>query len=541
VARFYIAHEFGHHRLHSVKASCGDDDLDAWTPAEPEESAVGEGDAYSPKQRSEAQANLFAREFLIPRDKLRARCELEKINASALGVELGIPENLVLQQMADALLLPDEPPRQPRKPVPEPDPSQLEAIAAPAGPRQVRAGPGTGKTRTLVSRIGYLLDHGEKPTSILALTYSNESSQDLALRIRAAVGEPSAGIWTGTFHAFGLELLRRYWAEIGPNDVPKLLDRSEALFLLEELLPELDLNFYLDLYEPLRALKSVLGAIGRAKDELCGPQQYFELASAMSSSPQNHTEAAAKALEVAQVYRIYDEALRSRGLLDFGDLISRTVELMRSRPPVASEIRGEFRHVLVDEYQDVNHASGELLRELVEPGQGPWVVGDVKQSIYRFRGASPLNMSRFESRFPGAQHTDLEVNYRSGGKIVRTFEAFGLKMQSAHLSTTKPLKAHRGDNSGRVDFNVATTREAEYEGIAQRITAHEASGGALRDNAILARSHTTLVKLSSHLERAGIASLYFGDFFERSEIRDLLCLLSVASERDGVGLVRVGQ
>jgi DNA helicase II / ATP-dependent DNA helicase PcrA len=132
----------------------------------------------------------------------------------------------------------------------------------------------------------------------------------------------------------------------------------------------------------------------------------------------------------------------------------------------------------------VNHASGELLRELIEPGQGPWVVGDVKQSIYRFRGASPLNMSRFESRFPGAQHTDLEVNYRSGGKIVRTFEAFGLKMQSAHLSTTKPLKAHRGDNSGRVDFDVATTREAEYEGIGSpKVATYRPSPPAVRSRA----------------------------------------------------------
>ncbi len=543
IARFYVAHEYGHHRLHDAQASCCDDDLDAWTPAEPEGSVVGENDAYSPKQRTEAQANLFAREFLLPRAKLKVRCEGGGISAAKLATELGLPLNLVLQQMADALLLPDDPPDMAAKPPLAPDPSQLEAITAPAGPHQVRAGPGTGKTRTLVGRIAHLIETGEDPLSILGLTYSNASAQDLGLRVRAAVGSACPSIWTGTFHAFGLELLRKYGEEIGlPADL-KPLDRSDELFLMEELLPELGLSFYLDLHEPLRSLKAVLNAIGRAKDEMCGPTRYFELATGMEAKAGSEAEieAAARALEVARVYAVYEEALRDRGLLDFGDLILRPVELLRARPAIAAEVRGRFRHVLVDEYQDMNRASGRFLAELVEPAKGPWVVGDIRQSIYRFRGASPLNMTRFAAEFPGAEHTDLAINYRSGGRIVRTFELFGKSMTCAPLASATPLSAHLGDNAGEVAFDVAITREAEAEGLAQRIRQRTANGGRTGDHAILGRSHSTLARIAAHLERAGVPCLYFGDFFERPEVRDLLCLLSVAGEPEGVGLMRLGQ
>ena len=160
------------------------------------------------------------------------------------------------------------------------------------------------------------------------------------------------------------------------------------------------------------------------------------------------------------------------------------------------------------------------------------MVGDVRQAIYRFRGASPLNLERFDQDFPGARTQLLRVNYRSGGKIVRTFEAFG---------GGSPLIASRGENLGIVDLKVATTFPAECEGIATSILTQVANGGSFRDHAILARSHTTLARLARHLEMRGVPCLYFGDFFERPEIRDLLALLQLVSEPTGVGLVRVAR
>lgn len=534
---FVLAHELAHARLHRDADPCHEDDVDPWTPAEPEESALGESDAYSPKQRREAQANVFARELLLPRLKLRDRFLEGDITASAIAVELEVPENLVLQQLADAILLPDDALPKARPPEPDPDPSQLKAVTAPMGPHQVRAGPGTGKTRTLVSRIKHLIEHDEPASSILALTYSNGSAQDLAVRIRASLGEASTGVWTGTFHAFGLELQRLYWN--GPNDAPYMASRSDQLFLLEELLPKLSLNHYLDLYEPLRSLKAVLGAISRAKDELCSPEQYEVYA---ARTAQRDPDAGAKASEVARVYAIYQAEMRDRGWLDFGDLIAGSVELLSSNHEALGWVQSKYQNVLVDEYQDTNHASSVFLDKLAPAGRGPWVVGDVRQSIYRFRGASPLNMAKFRQQFVGADQTDLEINYRSGGRIVSIFETFGSSMNLPSEDGPAPrLIPHRGTDTGAVAYNVASTREAEFEGIAGRIRARTSEGDAYRSHAVLARSHTTLSRLADQLEKNGIPALYFGDFFERSEVRDMLSLLSVVAERDGIGLFRVGQ
>src|SRR5258708_4350291 len=211
---FHLAHEYGHFWLEEVQVRCGAADLDLETPAEPEISLVGEADAYSPKERAEAQANLFAREFLLPRGKLRSLSASGGFDAAQIATLVGVPVDLVLQQLADALLLPDEPAEASASEVePAPDKTQLKAIQADQVPYRVGAGPGTGKTRTLVGRVKWLVEQGEDPKAILVLTFSNFASQDLSRRIRAELHEKATGIWVGTFHAFGLELLRKYGPE----------------------------------------------------------------------------------------------------------------------------------------------------------------------------------------------------------------------------------------------------------------------------------------------------------------------------------------
>lgn len=544
VAQFHIAHEFAHHWLEEVGASCSLAELDPMVPAEPEMSCVGDQDSYSPKERAEAQANLFAREFLVPRDKLKRRCERDGIDADRIADELGVTVDLVMQQLADALLLP---PESDEESVPrvesDPDRSQNEAITAGDEPRLVRAGPGTGKTRTLVGRVKHLIQRGESPSTILALTYSNLSAQDLATRIRNEIGEAATHVWSGTFHAYGLELLRKYGHVLGFEGEPKLLDRTDCLVVLERLLPQLDLNHYLELHEPILKLRSILGAIGRAKDEIASPEDYMRCATSMREEARDDIaiEKAEKAIEVARVYDIYQAELRNLRAVDFGDLVALPVKLLRENREIREEIQNEKRHILVDEYQDMNRASALLLRELCVVGRGPWVVGDVRQSIYRFRGASPTNMTRFPEEFPGAKGTDLEVNYRSGGKIVRAFESFGQTMAVGAKTPTPKLTAFRGDEVGEINYNVAKTREAEAHGIAKAILARVNNGLRFADHTVLARSHTVLSRLATELEASGVPCLYFGDFFERPEIRDLLSVLSVASEPKGVGLLRVAQ
>ena len=544
LAAFYVAHEFAHHWLDQALTHCRSVDLNVAIPAEPEMSLVGEPDAYSPKERDEAQANLFAREFLLPRDKLLRLSSREIFDAERIATDVGVPMELVMQQLADALLLPaDRADAEETRAEPSPDRTQTQAIEPGQGPRRVRAGPGTGKTRTLVGKVKRLVDDKEDPKSILVLTFSNFSAQDLSVRIRAAVGQPATAVWTGTFHAYGLELLRKYGVELRLPINLRLLDRTGSLMLLEELLTDLGLNHYLDLFEPLLKLRSILALIARAKDELATPERYRELALEMIAAAhgEEEREAGELALEVARAYEVYERALRTRGLVDFSDLIARPVELLRMRPDIRTAIRTEKRHVLVDEYQDMNRASALLLRELVETGCGPWVVGDVRQSIYRFRGASPLNLARFGDDFPDEKTTDLGVNYRSGGRILRTFEAFGAGMATGSLAPSPTLEPHRGESAGRVDFEVAATAQAEFQGIARTILSDVEHGGSFTKHAIIARAHTTLARLARHLERSGVPCLYFGDFFERSEIRDLLSLVSVVSERDGIGFFRSAQ
>jgi superfamily I DNA/RNA helicase len=535
---FHVAHELGHHDLHRQKVACQSEDIDPTTPASPTASLVGDEDDYNPKERMEAQANLFAREFLLPSDKLRDLCAAKPTNALELTATLGVSRELVRHQMADTFLLPTPDERAKRShPPTTPDKSQQEAAEAPLGPVLVRAGPGTGKTKTLVSRIRHLLDTGVAPDRILALTYSNDSSVDLADRVRNAAPEQAALIWAGTFHAFGLELLRKFGSRIGlPMDV-RLLDRAASLLKMETLLSELKLDYFLDVYEPLRGLKGVLNAIGRAKDELCSPTRYAELAEAMKIDGASESDAA-KAAEVAHAFAVYDAACRKDGVVDYGDLIARSVELLTLHADVREQVRSTYEHILVDEYQDMNAASRQLLKLLVGKGRGPWVVGDVRQSIYRFRGASPLNITRFSSDFDDAKVLDLGTNYRSYREVVDTFGAFGKTMAGASLASGADLHAERGPG-GSIEYRIAATREAESNGVAETIAAHIAAGGRARDHAVLGRSHSILVRIAEQLEHCHIPCLYFGNFFERPEIRDLLSLLSVASEFQGVGIVRL--
>ena len=217
------------------------------------------------------------------------------------------------------------------------------------------AGPGTGKTRTLIGRVSHLVDDGSDPHSIAILTFSNLSAQDLATRLRLAIGEKATGLWVGTFHAFGLELLRKQGPAIGLSENIRLIDRSASLDLLLELLPSLQLKHFLDLNEPLRRLGSIAYLISRAKDELVTPDEYERAARAwLPDAP----EEAEQALEAARAYAIYDKTLRERGWVDFGDLIARSVELLREHPAITAQVREQYAHVLVDEYQDMNRASG---------------------------------------------------------------------------------------------------------------------------------------------------------------------------------------
>lgn len=389
------AHEIGHACLHVEHLFCDDADI-AGAVAQPSHVPSSKVGDYGPNERRELEANVFARELLLPREFCR-RLHIEQgMSVKDICSATSLPARLVKQQLLDALLLPpqSEPPLEsPSTGAAGLDHTQKKAVDHRSTPFQLIAGPGTGKTRTLIARIVDLVEKRELPESILVLTFSNKAATEITDRLKTALGEKARRVWVGTFHSFGLDLVRRYYDQLDLPPDPPIYDRSDSIDALEELLPVLPLQHYYSLSDPARVLKDVLVAISRAKDELIAPKAYRDLGERMrvdasDSSDPAAQEAAAKSLEVAVIYDEYQKMLQSHGAVDFGDLVMRPALLLANNEVIRQQVQERHRHVLVDEYQDVNFASVQLLKGIVGDGNRLWVVGDPRQSIYRFRGAA---------------------------------------------------------------------------------------------------------------------------------------------------------
>lgn len=532
-----VAHEIGHFHLHHDPQNevtgrphgLGGDPVD---------SGAGKVEGYSPHERKEVQADIFAGELVCPGNWLREEFIGKNRRPEAIAKELGLPLSLVMNQMVRAVLLPplsSAPEAEPLV-VHELDESQQTAVMWDGGPLLVEAGPGTGKTRTLVRRIQHRLEKESNPASFLALTFSRKAAEEMRERIAAMNPDASIEMWVGTFHQFGLELVTKWPLQSGRTSNVRTLDQTGQLELLEANLEKLPLRHFQNLYEPAYELVPVLRVISRCKDELITPDQYQTAAEEFKRTAQtaDEIEDADRALEAAAIYRIYEEELKKADAVDFGDLIGLAVKLVKHHPEVQAYVAG-FKHILVDEYQDVNFASAELLRALTATGTDVWVVADPRQSIYRFRGAEPSNVSSFEAVFGGRRHA-LANNYRSQAPIMNAFARFSGTMGGGRMAGA--WKPTRG--AGRpVTVTSAPTLSAEGEAIQSKIEELREAGIPYAEQAILARSHLTLGRVTGILEQLGVPLLYLGDLFERPEIRDLLSLVSIDAERGGVGLVRV--
>lgn len=557
---FDQAHEYAHFWLGDDGCICGEADLN-WEASEdsaPLGAARVEG--YGPHQRRELKANVFAREFLLPGDRLREQFLAGK-GADYIADEVGMPAGMVFHQMTRALLGPEL--REPEPVAAQPRVSDVSLVssqrkaARAKGPILVDAGPGTGKTRTLVGRVACLLDEGKIPSSsILALTYSNKAAEEMYSRVTSAIATDASQMWVGTFHAFSLELVRTYHTQLGISAKPTIVDPLEAQLMLEQSLGRLELNNYRSLRDPAANIRHILRAISRAKDELVGPRLYARLArnEFQSARSGERGEAqrlkAGRALEVARVYERYQELLTENGFLDYGDLLFLAVRLLKRNKNVRETLRAQYRHVLIDEYQDVNTASRLLLKQLVGPlGAGLWVVGDLRQAIYRFRGAAPTNMRLLtEKDYPHARTVRLKINYRSQAPLVRAFESCASRMRTTRGSQPETWEVARPDSgTDAIRYRIAENQAVEAEAVADEI--EELSKRPIspdsevkvsyRNQAVLCRTHPALAQLSAALENRGIPVLYFGNFLERPEVRDLLSLVELAAEADGRALYRL--
>jgi superfamily I DNA/RNA helicase/Zn-dependent peptidase ImmA (M78 family) len=538
---FLVAHEIGHAELGD-----GEEEHEPTTNVDPartsEAAPVGMDRVvdYSRRQRREVQMDLFARELLLPRQVAVGLHVTQGQTCSAIAARLGAPFEVIAQQMLDALLLPAFPAVAAANPVEIPLNEKQKAAAAHRGVAfLLQAGPGTGKTRTLVARVESLLDEGVDPRRILLLTFSNKAAGEMAERIAQKRPQQAAALCIGTFHSFGLDILRRFNDRCGLPTNPRLMDRTEAVELLEAEFPRLGLKHYRNLYDPSQTVADILTAVSRAKDEVFSPEAYLALAQTMRAAATDPTaiEAAEKAEEVARVYTRYEELKVTSGCVDFGDLVMHPVLLLERDEAVRSQLQGDYDHVLVDEYQDVNRSSVRLLTALKPTGENLWVVGDAKQSIYRFRGASSFNMTRFgREDFPEGVRDNLDINYRSTSEIVGAFSTFAATMSAADGPTA--LEADRGPGGAPPEVITVSDGSLLTSALVDSIEQCRAAGFRYRDQAVLCKGNDRLSDTGQELERAGVPVLFLGSLFERTEIKDLVALLLLLVDKRGMGLVR---
>lgn len=545
--QYSIAHEIGHHVLHkaSEEEICTSRDI-AGYEADDSPSAAAELQGYSPHEMREREANLFALELILPLDVLRKMFFEDRECVASLLRTTKLPTSFIFSQLSTAVLAPVASPsveeRNERSDF-DLDASQRAAASIENGPVLIAAGPGTGKTQTLVKRILFLLNEKKiSPDRILALTFSNKATREMSGRIAEKAPDKAHRITVMTFHGYALEILRRYWVEAGLAKDSRIIDTLDAILHLEGNLDHLDLEYLQNLHDPAANLPKILTNISRAKDELIDPTDFRKLAEEQLASAvgDKDKERAHKSLECAKVYEFYQDYLEREKLLDYGEIIVRAVRLIQSNEAVRNTLKRAYDAILVDEFQDINRASGVLVKEIAGDGKGLWAVGDLRQSIYRWRGASPNNIKQFDTDYPGAQKLCLERNYRSGRQIVGAFSEFARSMKAVP-EPEFPGWTSESPATASITYHVSGDDDSEAQQISFEAKRLVSDGVPFRNQAVICRNNNHLNAIAAVLVRKGVPVLFLGDLFEREEIRDLLSIIDLLGSETGTGLVRAAR
>ena len=401
------------------------------------------------------------------------------------------------------------------------NPEQRAAVEHRGGPLLVIAGAGSGKTRVLTARVAHLLGGGVPPASILAFTFTNRAAREMRERITRAVGdEASRALWVGTFHATGVRILRREAGRLGlPRDFA-IYDREDQEAVVRAVMRRLELP------DSVVRPGALLARISDAKNALVTPEAFAHAA----VSPHER--------RLAEAFALYQEELRRGGALDFDDLIAEVVRMFRDQPEVAAAYARRFEHVLVDEYQDTNHAQFRLVESLAAVHRNLFVVGDDDQSIYGWRGADLTHVLEFERAFPDASVLRLEQNYRSTGNILRAANAVIANNRSRKGKT---LWCDREDGA-RLRFALAADEAEEARRVRRFLEERVRAGGRHQESAVLYRTNAQSRALETELRLAGIPYQIAGGlaFYQRREVKDVLAYLRlVVNPADTVAFWRI--
>ncbi len=408
------------------------------------------------------------------------------------------------------------------------NPQQQAAVIHEGTPLLVVAGAGSGKTRVLTRRIAYLMaKRGVEPFEILAITFTNKAAGEMKERVAALVGKRARIMWVSTFHSACVRILRQEAVRLGFSPTFSIYDQADSLRLVTLVMR--DMNLDPKRYNP----RGIAAMISNAKNELLGPADY-------RNRTQNHFEEV-----VAEVYALYQERLTAANAMDFDDLIMKTVDVLQKFPEARSRYRHRFKHILVDEYQDTNHAQYILIRELVGmdregiPAAELCVVGDADQSIYGFRGATIRNIMAFEEDYPNAETILLEQNYRSTQNILSAANTVIAKNESRK---EKNLWSDAGSGPKLQGF-VAENEHHEAEFVRDEIVKLQNDGNSnFGETAIFYRTNAQSRVFEEVFMRSAIPYKVVGGvrFYERKEVKDLLAYLRVlVNPDDEVSLRRV--
>lgn len=437
---------------------------------------------------------------------------------------------------------------------------QFKAVTATEGPLLILAGAGSGKTTVLVNRIANLIQYGRayassdaagagpreaelaerylrgeitelpggllgvrpaRPWEILAITFTNKAAGELKERIEKMLGLAALDVWAGTFHSTCARILRRFGDRLGYTSHFTIYDTDDQRRLMKEVQKQLNID---DKILPHRA---ILSAISNAKDSMILPAEF-------EKSAGNDF----RMKKIAEAYSLYQRLMKMADAMDFDDLILNTALLFQQNGDVLDYYQNRFKYIMVDEYQDTNHAQYILVRLLAEKYRNICVVGDDDQSIYRFRGATIENILSFEKQYPDATVIRLEQNYRSTGTILNAANAV-IENNSARKGKTLWTKNPEG---GKIQVYTAEDEQGEARYVADSILENVKNGRKFSDHAILYRMNAQSNALENVFVRSGIPYKVIGGFrfYERKEIKDVIAYLNVVNNpSDDIRLRRI--